>query len=253
MFYEFKHPVTADYFRLEQGSGFSFPAHLHHCFEFLYVPEGEMAVTLDDRLYTVHAGEGMLFFPNQIHAMSTPMYSRHVLCLFAPDLVSAYTKSVVGRVPENSLFLPPPYLIAQLDLLETQPNRFSIKGFLYALCGSFDAGAHYHPATEGEGVLLRKIFLFIEQNYTGDCSLSALAAHLGYDYAYLSRYFHKSVGMSYNEYLNQYRVSRVCYLLQNTEKTILEIAGECGFNSLRSLNRNFRAQLGVPPHEYRKQ
>ena len=42
-------------------------------------------------------------------------------------------------------------------------------------------------------------------------------------------------------------------MLQNNEMTVLEISNECGFNSLRSLNRNFKEQLGIPPAEYRKQ
>ena len=102
-------------------------------------------------------------------------------------------------------------------------------------------------------MLLYKIFKFIELNYNKDCSLSTLSKNTGYDYAYLSRYFKKIVGISYNDYVNQYRISRACYLLQNCEMTILEISNECGVNSLRSLNRYFKEQLGIPPAEYRKQ
>ena len=67
-----------------------------------------------------------------------------------------------------------------------------------------------------------------------------------------SRYFRQTVGISYSEYVIQYKISRACYLLQNSEATILDISSDCGFNSLRSFNRNFRLQLGIPPAEYRR-
>lgn len=60
---------------------------------------------------------------------------------------------------------------------------------------------------------------FIENNYNKNCTLANLAKYTGYDYAYLSRYFRKAVGISYNDYVNQYRISKACYLLQNSEMT----------------------------------
>ena len=130
---------------------------------------------------------------------------------------------------------------------------FEIKGLLYSLCGCFDLTATYREANAGSNMLLYNIFKFIELNYNKNCTLTDLSKNTGYDYAYLSRYFKKIVGLSYNDYVNQYRISKACYLLQNYEMTILEISNECGFNSLRSLNRNFKEQLGIPPAEYRKQ
>jgi len=252
MFYEFKHPVAADYFRRESGTDFAFPAHLHHCFEFLAVTEGEMCVEVDGTEYTVQAGEGMVFFPNQIHAMRTERHSRHVLCLFSHDLVSTYAESVSGKVPEQNLFRPEAADVARLSALSDNPNRFVLRGLLYSLCGSFDAQAVCREAQKGEGMLLHRIFLFIEKNYTGACSLADLSRMLGYDYSYLSRYFRRTVGITYNDYLNQYRISHACALLQSTSMTVLEISSECGFNSLRSLNRNFKQQLGCSPAEYRR-
>ena len=79
-----------------------------------------------------------------------------------------------------------------------------------------------------------------------------LAHELGYEYTYMSRYFKRCVGISYNDYVNEYRTGRVCYFLTCSDKTVLEISDECGFNSLRSLNRNFKERLGMTPTEYRR-
>lgn len=34
---------------------------------------------------------------------------------------------------------------------------------------------------------------------------------------------------------------------QNTDRTVLQVAYDCGFDSLRTFNRNFKRIVGVPP------
>lgn len=253
MFYEFKHPLSANYFKVEVGTDFEFPSHLHHCYEILAVTEGCMHVEVDEYKYDVKAGEALLFFPNQIHSMYTEEHSSHVLCVFSPNLVSAYNEKASAKIPADNLFRPDPFYIKLLSNFTEENSVLEIKGLLYSLCGCFDLTATYREANAGSNMLLYNIFKFIELNYNKNCTLTDLSKNTGYDYAYLSRYFKKIVGLSYNDYVNQYRISKACYLLQNYEMTILEISNECGFNSLRSLNRNFKEQLGIPPAEYRKQ
>ena len=57
MFYELKHSLAADYCKVESGCDFSFPAHMHHCFEWITVTEGKMRVTVGEREYLLSAGE----------------------------------------------------------------------------------------------------------------------------------------------------------------------------------------------------
>lgn len=253
MFYEFKHSLSADYFKTETGVDFDYPAHLHHCYEILSLTAGEMTVEVDDTKYQLHAGDALMIFPNQIHSLKTNGHSEHILCIFSPKLISAYAERMTSCVPVNNLFRPDEFYIKKLSGFNENTNSIDLKGLLYSLCGVFDATATYREANAGSNILLYNIFKFIEKNYNKSCTLSNLSKTTGYDYAYLSRYFKKSVGISFNAYVNQFRISKACYLLQNNEMTILEISNECGFNSLRSLNRNFKEQLGVPPAEYRRQ
>lgn len=78
-----------------------------------------------------------------------------------------------------------------------------------------------------------------------------MSNELGYNSAYLSRYFGEVANMSYTSYVNRYKVSKACYILKNTDKTVLECAYECGYNSLRNFNRNFKSIIGLSPKEYR--
>lgn len=251
MFYELKHSLAADYCKVESGCDFSFPAHMHHCFEWITVTDGSMRVTVGEREYLLSSGESVLVFPNQIHAMESAPHSSHFLCLFSPRLVQAYTEKTAGRIPEDNRFLDARWSEEVLrDAADSNP--ILLKGILYTVCGAFDRTAQYRAAGGETDLLLYRIFLFVEENYHTDASLAALSRTLGYDYAYLSKYFRTTAGMTYNEYIRQYRISRACYLLENAKMTVLAVAVECGFGSLRSMNRQFRAQMGQTPTEYRR-
>jgi len=191
MFYESKHPLNADYFKCETGVDFSFPSHLHHCFEFLYIINGQMNVQIDDLSYTLAEGSGLLIFPNQIHSLNCTNHSEHILCLFSPKLVSAFTEKNTSKVPTDNLFFPDSFYITQLKYLSgtnINENKILLKGLLYSLCGEFNKTASYHEASVGSNILLHNIFNFIETNYNKNCLLEDLSKHTGYNYAYLSKY-----------------------------------------------------------------
>ena len=251
MFYEFKHIGSSDYFVKEYGEDFSFPPHMHLCFELIVVLDGEMKVAVDGSENVLHQGDALLIFPNQLHALESER-SRHLLCIFSPDLVRAYHSKVEKCLPESNFFTPDSYLIEVLDKMTENHKTIAKKGLLYSLCAAFDEKAVYRPRKSGQKGLLSKIFAFVEQNFAGECSLEELSAQIGYDYAYLSRSFKKSTGISYVAYLNIFRLNKACYLLDNTDKSILQCALEVGYSSLRTFNRNFKNQFGISPAEYRK-
>ena len=91
------------------------------------------------------------------------------------------------------------------------------------VCAIFDESAEYGKKITDEKSLLQQTFEFVMNEFDSDCSLKTLAARLGYNYSYLSRYFKNAVGMSFNSYVNTYRLNNACYLLRNTENTAVEL------------------------------
>ena len=209
-----------------------------------------MQVTVDGCEYLLQAGDSLLLFPHQIHAL-TSTKSEHVLCIFSPQLVHAFAKKAAGLCPHDNTFVVPPAVADAVEAAE-QGSLLAQKGALYTLCDLFDRTATYASRGRQHEGLLYKIFSFVETAFAADCSLGALAQATGYDYAYLSRRFRQAVGISFNTYVSHYRLSHACYLLENTDQSVLQCAVESGYTSLRSFNRCFKAQFGVPPREYRK-
>ncbi len=252
MLYESKNLLDSDEIKIEWGENFDFPTHLHGSFEFITVTEGEMTVTVEGKSYPVTRGNGVLVFPDQPHSFKTEVHSRHYLCIFSPELVRAYSKYCAACVPECNLFAVDEFYLKRLTEINETSSITELKGLLYSVCGAFDSTAVYTDRTAENTKLLQKIFEFVEKNYNGKCSLSTLADITAYNYVYLSRYFKERTGITFTDYVNRYRINQACYLLKNSEKNILSISYECGYESPRSFNRNFLSIMHKTPGEYRK-
>ena len=256
MFYESKNNLTADELKIEYTAGgsehFTFPAHLHGSFELITVTKGKMSVTVDKKEYLLDEKKMLLVFPNQIHDLKSLGESSHYLCIFSPKLVSAYAKHTHSSVPSDNLFSPSEYLLGKFLSLHEDSSLIKVKGVLYSLCAEFDAGASYRERKTDKGDLLPEIFQFVENNFAYTCTLRDLARATSYSYEYLSKYFRAHTGITFTDYVCGYRINEACYALQNSELSILQVSLECGFDSLRSFNRNFKKTLGVTPNEYRE-
>lgn len=251
MFYELKHLGSPHYLKVEKGENFSFPMHLHQCFEVIVVLSGEMKIAVDNKSYSLKSKEALLIFPNQIHSLESKQ-SNHVLCIFSPRLVQAFATGVKGRVPVDNKLVLDTYLIEAINRLTLDSSTTEKKGILYSICSSFEKNAVYSTRRNDNEKLLLRIFSFVENEFDGDCRLSHLAEQIGYDYSYISRFFKKNMGISFNTYVNYYRLSHACYLLENSDAPIIQCAMESGYTSLRSFNRNFKEYFDMTPAEYRR-
>ena len=88
-----------------------------------------------------------------------------------------------------------------------------------------------------------------------DLNLQELARRAGIHYNYLSRIINEKFGLSYNDYVNGYRIEEAKRMLADPEhggKTILDIAYETGFYSKSVFNTAFKKITGMTPSRYRK-
>ena len=249
MFYESNHLGSPDYLKIERNENFSFASHLHLCFEIIIILRGKMEVTVNNKVFELRKNQAVLIFPNQIHSLSS-RDSEHILCIFSPDLIKAFANKVSNKIPVDNKFFPDEYLINLLCDLNSDSSISEKKGLLYSLCGQFDKAADYIENQKHKDNLLFKIFAFVENHFGADCSLEALSKKTGYNYSYLSRFFTNAVGISFNKYVLYYRLSHACYLLENSDYSIINCAIESGFDSIRTFNRNFKLPYGITPQDY---
>ena len=98
---------------------------------------------------------------------------------------------------------------------------------------------------------LQMVLDYIDAHLDSDITLVILARLLDMSQFHFSRLFKQSIGLSPHQYLLQQRVERAKQLLKQTDRLILDIALDCGFNSHSHLSKQFRQFTGMTPKAYR--
>ena len=96
-----------------------------------------------------------------------------------------------------------------------------------------------------------KTITLVQYDLTADQRQITIAAKLNVNSSYLSSLFRREYGCTLTEYVNRERIDRGLYLLQRTEKTVQEIAAECGFQDVNYFIKLFKKQTGCTPNRYR--
>ena len=90
---------------------------------------------------------------------------------------------------------------------------------------------------------------FVKDNYQDKISISDLSKKLAYSESMLNRKFKKEVHITFNEYLNRYRINKAIELLKNSDYNITEISYMCGYSSAKYFSRVFKKYLGISPSD----
>ena len=93
----------------------------------------------------------------------------------------------------------------------------------------------------------------IMQDYARPLSAAHLAAELGMTESRFSRFFRRSTGNTFTDFVNRIRVNHAGQLLMETDRPVTNICYEVGFNNVANFNRRFLEVKGMTPTEFRRQ
>ncbi len=93
---------------------------------------------------------------------------------------------------------------------------------------------------------------YITLHYMEPLKVEELARWCHISETHFRRVFSEYMNMSPLEYINLVRVQTACNYLKNTDESMADIAGKCGFATLSTFNRNFKQVTGISPSEWRK-
>ncbi|MCT2345447.1 AraC family transcriptional regulator [Niallia taxi] len=242
-----------DFISNYDSTNLNFPSHLHRCFELIFVVGGEMDVMIEQKNFHLHTGQYLLILPNEIHSIATVSQSRAKICIFSPDYVTTFQSMIENRSLENPVFdlSVQAKMLVSKTLFKDDFNLLEQKASLYLLLAELMAQTTLIKTEKKDSALLHTLLTYIQEHFTEPITLQSIAVKLGYSYNYLSKYFNAHVKTSFTEFLNDTRISYGCHLLRTTEKNITEIAYLCGYENIRSFNRNFIKKTLCTPKEYR--
>lgn len=230
-------------------TGESFPSHFHRAYEILVVQAGTLALTVEEHTEQLVPGDCGFIFSNQIHSFQAQADTELAVLILSPELLPDFHQQVQQQVPLTNR-LP---AAARKRQLPAAMSLFQMKAWAYDLCHHLLTTCEFKPAlTTTSGELLPQMLSWLMTHYQEPVTLQQLALQLNYDYKYLSKLFIQKTGMGFNDYLNYLRISQARDLLANTQLAIAEIAHQCGYESLRTFNRNYRKVCGQPPSAQRQ-
>ena len=247
------------------------PAHFHRDVEIIYVRSGELCVVVDGKETVLRSRESILINNGVVHYV-TPCsvgaeaifiqleVQRHLdyilsendrlLCSF---IGSRYLKRFIidsqGYIEEfvNTVYrednekLPAYeiYIKAEITKLAAYMSREKLLPYFF------------RPDESKLGKLI-PLLRHIERNYSLQITLDEACECAGVSKFYFCRQFKQLTGATFTEYLNYVRLLNVERELENSDRSISDIAWDCGFTSIQYFNKVFRKNKGYTPSEYRK-
>ncbi len=149
----------------------------------------------------------------------------------------------------NTMNIPFPTNTAVLDFI----NK---KYYLYEIILFFSEQSEMIMNAIGNSSrdsVLDDILYYIDHNYQTNIKLETIAPLFGYNSAYLGKIFNKTVGESFNSYVDHMRIEHSKELLLQNKLKVYEIAEQVGYKNVDYFHKKFKKYVGESPAEYRKQ
>jgi AraC family transcriptional regulator len=100
---------------------------------------------------------------------------------------------------------------------------------------------------------LNRLFEYVENHLADDFNMADLSRAIGCSTSAIALGFRTATGFSPWQFVLLRRIERAKSLLTSSQRTMSEIALECGFSSSQHFATAFRKQFGTTPGAYRRQ
>ena len=110
----------------------------------------------------------------------------------------------------------------------------------------------YQILNEKEQKLVYSIIDYISENYTQELTINKLTEKFGITDTKLNKILMSYSGKRFIDFLNSLRIDKACELLLTTDKSIIDISFELGYNTVKTFNNNFFKLKNITPTDLRK-
>lgn len=93
---------------------------------------------------------------------------------------------------------------------------------------------------------------YIHSNYNSQLTLDDLADYLHLNKYYVSSLFKKETGMTFNNYLTEYRIEQAKILLKESNDLLADISQQVGYSDPAYFSRIFKKKTSMSPISYRQ-
>ncbi|WP_159886604.1 helix-turn-helix transcriptional regulator [Paenibacillus puerhi] len=247
--------------------------HHHKEVELILVQKGRHEIRMPNRIYELGPGDVMLVGASRLHAprkLGEEQLVHTVLhvdlqAYFDPAMMSYYrhfsealhpldelnemfedekVKLAVGRIIED----------IHREVLEAAPGyeiaaSMHVKHLMLTLL-RHDARGLLQPHEYIEADIVRPILDHIDEHLEQKLDMESISQMAGMSYYYFSRYFKKTMGVSFTDYVNRRRIARAERLLVTGRQSVIEIAEEVGIGNMAHFYELFKRYNGCTPKQF---
>ena len=100
---------------------------------------------------------------------------------------------------------------------------------------------------------MQQVSACVMAHYVHPISLDDIASEVGMNRSAFCSWFKRCKGMTFSQFVMQYRLNTACGLLEHSQKSVSEICYLVGFSDVPHFVRVFTKEKGVSPGKYRKE
>ena len=135
-------------------------------------------------------------------------------------------------------------------------DEIMLQSLLLKLVYTFGKYAPYikinHSPKRNNHTVIDHTLKYINENLTADLTLDTLSKEAKFSPIYFHKLFLASTGKRLREYVEEQRIKKAVELLVSSDKTLSEIAYECGFSSQAYFSTAFKRIKKETPRDYAK-
>lgn len=248
--------------------------HYHKEVEFLYVRSGVHSIHTLNRKYVLNPGDVMVLGSNQLHFGSKLSDEDLVYIVLHVDLQPYFDPPMMMYYPHfsevshpldilNDMFCEDErlreevagYMIRVHDEIEGQSKGYEIAASIYIrqilLAMLRGDKKDLLKANDAEGaIILRPILEYVERHLSQKIDMEEVSKMANMSYFYFSKFFKKTMGLTFTEYVNRKRIFRAEQLLLTSSLTITEIAETIGIENMAHFYEMFKRFNGCTPKQF---
>ncbi len=259
-------------------SRFTSPFHLHDEFELITIVRSHGKLYVGNNVTNFNDGDLYLFAPGLPHCFyNTRGYEKEnipahaVVVLFKRDFLGSNFFSRTEAAQLNKLIRKAEYgvqilnpswaLIQKIIKLDQKKNLERLGEFLLILnemsgkrnTKLLSAENILNIADLSESKVINDVYRYVAENFQKEVTFSSAASVANMQKAAFCRYFKRKTKKKFTEFVNETRIMHALKLLAETDKTISEVAFECGYENTSYFNRQFKLICHNSPRGFRDQ
>ncbi|WP_101845251.1 AraC family transcriptional regulator [Halobacillus sp. Marseille-P3879] len=239
-------------------------SHFHHTHQILYTLEGEGTCILSEQQHEIARDNYIIIPPLTEHSIMAKSKMTILVLEFDTGVLSDDVQRQLiptvfqkARVQKLSTFDSSELrqLLRKMLYEQSHGDRFwemALKVYMTELLFTIARSYQETPQADTNTLRVERLRHYIDTRYFDIKNAEDIANRMGMSKRYMQSIFKEYNDITPMQYLTEVRLGLVKQLLVETEKDIVSICFEVGFESLSTFYRLFKKHIGVPPNMYRK-